>query len=68
MTFTPQGGERQSFSVSVLVKAKKKDVARDIHKKELSILVSVPKESRSPACPLLVSSGIRRDTGGHARS
>jgi len=53
MTFTPQGGERQSFSVSVLVKAKKKDVARDIHKKELSILVSVPKESRSPACPLL---------------
>ena len=37
MTFTPQGGEGRTFTVNVLVKAKKKDVARDIHK-ELSIL------------------------------
>ena len=36
MTFTPLGGNGKSFTVNVLLKAKKKDVARDIHK-ELSI-------------------------------
>jgi len=37
MTFTPQGGQRQTFTVNVLLETKKKDVARDIHK-ELSIV------------------------------
>lgn len=36
MTFTPKGGEGKAFTVSVLLKANKKDVARDIHK-DLSI-------------------------------
>lgn len=36
MTFTPQNGATKSFTVTVLAKATKKDVARDIHK-ELSI-------------------------------
>jgi len=36
MTFTPQNGATKNFTVTVLAKATKKDVARDIHK-ELSI-------------------------------
>jgi hypothetical protein len=36
MTFTPQNGATKSFKVTVLAKATKKDIARDIHK-ELSI-------------------------------
>jgi hypothetical protein len=36
MTFTPQNGTTKTFTVTVLAKATKKDVARDIHK-ELSI-------------------------------
>jgi hypothetical protein len=37
MVFAPQGGESKTFMVTVLNKASKKDVARDIHK-ELSLL------------------------------
>jgi hypothetical protein len=36
MTFAPQNGATKNFTVTVLAKATKKDVARDIHK-ELSI-------------------------------
>jgi len=41
MTFTPQNGATKNFTVTVLAKATKKDVARDIHK-ELSIAAGTP--------------------------
>ena len=67
MTFTPQGGQRQSITVNVLLETKKKDVARDIHK-ELSIVAGPAYKVKVDNEKIRISKVDRKQTPNFALS